>query len=133
MYGIKDASHDLGKPRKNLSRPRLPGSPLAKNEPKSTYQPRNKKGKKYKMSQCIKCKYHGVSSNLGYSTVIGKDPKTGKDIVGFVYCNFCGITGNTCMRHNPDDVHGYIDIRGDGPDCKLYEKGEMMHDGQASV
>lgn len=53
---------------------------------------------------CRKCKYHGTGSISGQ----------------IVYCNYCSIVGETCLKHDGSD------IRGDGPECNLYSKGERI-------
>ena len=66
-----------------------------------------KKEVKIDRKLCKKCVYRG-DSNVGG---------------GSVYCNYAAITGTTCLRRDGNDV---IDIRGEGPECLLYERGDKI-------
>lgn len=69
----------------------------------------------YNKHKCVKCIYHGLGCG-GYSVKINEDEHRP------IYCNYAGVTGETCLKRDGDKV---IDLRGDDYNhCKLYVKGK---------
>lgn len=66
-----------------------------------------KKTQKFDPKKCKRCKYHG-DGNVGG---------------GAIYCNRTSILGETNLKRVGSEV---IDIRGEGPECLLYEKGDKI-------
>ena len=61
---------------------------------------------KFDKRKCSKCQYRGCLSTT------------------LTYCNYASITGETCLRRNRDG--SLRDIRGEGPGCLLYCRGEQI-------
>ena len=62
---------------------------------------------KFDKRKCAKCIYHGGSSASN------------------IYCNYAGLTEETCLKRGPKSTT--IDIRGeDYEGCLLFEQGKTM-------
>lgn len=60
---------------------------------------------KFDKRKCSKCQYRGALSTM-------------------IYCNYASITGETCLKRNRNG--SLRDIRGEGPGCLLYCRGEQI-------
>lgn len=73
---------------------------------------------KFDKKLCAKCIYHQDRSRLGFP--LYKKTKGGKMDVHYIHCNYCCITGETCIKRSGED------IRGDGPECNLFVEGASI-------